>query len=65
MEVSRFTSHGENGERVEVERLAEEFAARLRRGERPEIEEYIFAHPSLASEIRAVFSTLVIIEELG
>ncbi|HLU48941.1 MAG TPA: serine/threonine-protein kinase, partial [Planctomycetota bacterium] len=47
------------------ERLAEEFAARLRRGERPEIEEYIFAHPSLASEIRAVFSTLVIIEELG
>ena len=38
--------------REEVERLAQEFVERRRRGERPAIEEYTAAHPRLAEEIR-------------
>jgi len=51
--------------REEVERLAQEFVERKRRGEKPSIEEYMTAHPRLADEIRDLFQTLLIVEDLG
>jgi serine/threonine protein kinase/WD40 repeat protein len=45
--------------------LAEEFLSRHRRGERPTVEEYAGRRPDLASEIRAVFPTLLLVEDLG
>ena len=47
-----------------VEQLAEEFAARLRQGETPSVEEYAAAHPALAEEIRALFPTIAALEGL-
>ena len=44
--------------------LAEEFAARFRRGERPTIEEYVQRHPELAESIRQIFPTLVMMERI-
>jgi serine/threonine protein kinase/WD40 repeat protein len=52
-------------ERKTIEVLAEDFVARYRGGERPALVEYIGAHPELADEIRELFPTLVIIEELA
>jgi serine/threonine protein kinase/WD40 repeat protein len=52
-------------ERKTIEVLAEEFVARYRGGERPVLSEYIAAHPELADEIRELFPTLLIIEELA
>jgi eukaryotic-like serine/threonine-protein kinase len=43
----------------QIDRLAEEFADRFRRGERPTLEEYIDRRPGLADEIREVFPALV------
>ena len=63
MEV--LTVSGAGGTRDEVERLAEEFVERLRRGERPTIEEYVIAYPSLAEGIRGLFSTLLLVEDIG
>ena len=51
-------------ERNPIDRLAEEFAERYRRGERPALSEYIRKHPELAEEIREVFPALVMIEQL-
>ena len=48
-----------------VEKLAEEFVERYRRGERPSLEEYTAAYPEHAEEIRQVFPALVMIEELA
>src|SRR5260370_35189627 len=42
--------------------LAEEFAARFRRGERPSLQEYIDRCPDLADEIRELFPALVEVE---
>ena len=42
--------------------LAEEFAARYRRGERPGLQEYIDRCPELADEIREMFPALVEVE---
>ena len=42
--------------------LAEEFAARFRRGERPSLQEYIDRCPELADEIRELFPALVEVE---
>jgi serine/threonine protein kinase len=47
-----------------VEELAEEFAARRRRGERPTLQEYCDRHPELADEIRDLFPALAMIEDL-
>ena len=47
-----------------VEELAEEFLARLRRGERPALSEYIDRHPELADDIRELFPALAKIEHL-
>lgn len=46
-----------------VEQLAEEFLARLRRGDRPPLSEYTNSHPELAEEIRDLFPALVMMEE--
>jgi len=44
--------------RETVEQLAEEFAARFRRGERPAISEYCERNPEHAQEIRDLFPAL-------
>ena len=46
-------------------RLAEEFAGRHRRGERPSPAEYAARYPELASRIHDLFPALVLIEEFG
>ena len=53
------------GQRDPLELLAEEFAGRLRRGERPALTEYAERHPELADDIRELFPALVMMEDLG
>src|SRR5262245_31496468 len=50
-------------ERDPVERLAEEFVARHRRGERPLPAEYAEQHPQWADRIHALFPALVLMEQ--
>src|SRR5207245_11236266 len=50
--------------REPLEKLAEEFAERFRRGERPALTEYVEKHPELADEIRDLFPALVEMEEM-
>jgi serine/threonine protein kinase len=45
--------------------LADDFLARLRRGEQPAIEEYATAHSALADRIRQLFPTLMMLEGLA
>jgi eukaryotic-like serine/threonine-protein kinase len=45
--------------------LVEEYTARLRQGERPEIEEYARRQPALAERIRQLFPTLMLLEGLA
>ncbi len=49
---------------VRIDQLAEEFAARFRRGERPTYQEYVDQHPELAEEIRELFPALVEMERV-
>jgi serine/threonine-protein kinase len=42
-----------------VGKIADEFTDRLRRGERPEVEEYARRHPDLAEELRGVLGALL------
>jgi hypothetical protein len=44
--------------------LAEEFAERYRRGERPSVEDYVDRLPEMADEIRELFSALVEVEQV-
>ena len=44
--------------------LAEEFAERYRRGERPSLEEYVDRLPAMADEIREMFPALVEVEQV-
>jgi serine/threonine protein kinase len=56
-------SGSESGpDRDPLERLAEEFAARLRRGEHPAISAYVDRHPELADDIRELFPALALVE---
>jgi serine/threonine protein kinase/WD40 repeat protein len=48
-----------------IEELADDFVERYRRGERPALTDYTTKHPELAERIRALFPTLVAIEEVG
>src|SRR5262249_51221723 len=48
-----------------VEKLAEEFAERYRRGERPSLADYTQKYPELADQIRDLFPALVEMEQLG
>jgi serine/threonine protein kinase/Flp pilus assembly protein TadD len=45
--------------------LANDFAERCRRGERPGLSEYTAKHPELAAEIRDLFPAVAVIEEFG
>jgi hypothetical protein len=47
-----------------IDQLAEDFAARFRRGERPSLKEYIDRHPNLADEIRELFPAMVKVEQV-
>jgi serine/threonine protein kinase len=49
---------------VLLNHLADEFAARYRRGERPSLQEYVDRHPELADDIREFFPTLVEMEQV-
>src|SRR5262249_34392763 len=48
-----------------LDRLAEEFAARFRAGERPSLQEYMDRYPALADDIRDLFPALVEMEQEG
>src|SRR5687768_6309178 len=43
--------------------LADEFARRYRRGERPTVEEYAQQHPALAAQIRELFPAMLVMEQ--
>ncbi len=45
-----------------IDRLADEFAARLRRGERPSIREYTEQYPEQADEVRDVLEAVALVE---
>src|SRR5207245_9261795 len=51
-------------DRNPVERLAEEFLERHRRGEHPPLNEYVDRHPEWAEEIRELFPALVMMERI-
>ncbi len=53
-----------SADRNQVDRLAEEFAERYRRGERPSLTEYVEKYPQYAAEIRDLFPALVLMEQL-
>jgi eukaryotic-like serine/threonine-protein kinase len=46
-----------------VEQLVEDFLERKRRGEDPQISDYIERHPQLAGDIRELFPTLLVMED--
>src|SRR5262249_44449946 len=46
-----------------LDQLAEEFAERYRRGERPSLLEYTAGYPHLADEIRELFPAMAQVEE--
>jgi len=48
-----------------INRLADEFVERYRRGERPSLTEYTEKYPELAERIRELFPAMVIMERLG
>ncbi len=54
---------GSTAERNPFERLAEDFAERLRRGEHPAITDYIARHPELADDIRDLFPEIAAVEQ--
>jgi serine/threonine protein kinase/tetratricopeptide (TPR) repeat protein len=53
-----------SADRNPVERLAEEFIARRRRGEHPSLTEYVDRHPEWAEDIRELFPALCVMERL-
>ena len=53
----------ESGRDDLLDRLVEEFAARLRRGERPALKEFTDRYPELADEIRDVFPAIAQVEQ--
>src|ERR1700722_16986567 len=55
-------SRSESGQYELLDRLAEEFASRFRRGERPTLEEYTENYPELADDIRELFPAMVKVE---
>ncbi len=46
-----------------LDRLADEFAERFRKGERPSLKEYADRHPELADDIHALFPAMVNLEQ--
>ena len=47
-----------------LDQLAEEFAARFRRGERPSLKEFTDRYPELAEEIRELLPALITVEQV-
>jgi serine/threonine protein kinase len=47
-----------------LDQLADEFAERYRRGERPALQEYLDKYPALADDIRELFPAMVEIEQV-
>src|SRR5215472_15051919 len=56
-------SHSDS-DRNPVDELAEEFVARLRRGEHPSLTEYTSRYPHLAEQIRGLFPALLLMEDV-
>ncbi len=56
-------SISESGEYDLLDQLAEEFAERFRRGERPSLKEYTDRYPDLADDIRELFPAMVRVEQ--
>ena len=54
---------GSTADRNPFERLAEEFAERLRRGEHPAITEYVARYPEHADDIRELFPEIALVEQ--
>src|SRR6202022_4036077 len=57
-------SVSESGKYGLLDQLAEEFAERFRRGERPALKEYIDRYPDLAAEIAELLPALVEIAQV-
>src|SRR5258708_2545806 len=53
-----------SSQRDPVEKLAEEFLERLRKGEQPDIGEYAARYPDSAEQIRELFPTLAMMEDV-
>ncbi len=47
-----------------IDQLAEDFLQRYRSGESPKIDAYVRRHPELEAEIRDVFPTLILMEDV-
>jgi eukaryotic-like serine/threonine-protein kinase len=47
-----------------IDELAEEFAARYRRGEHPALQEYVDRYPELADDIRELLPALAEVEQV-
>jgi serine/threonine protein kinase len=58
------TTANNSADYVLLTRLADEFAARYRAGERPSLTEYTDRYPALADEIHDLFPTMVEIEQV-
>ena len=56
-------SVSESGKYALLDQLAEEFAERLRHGERPSLKEYLDRYPDLAEDIRELFPAMVEVEQ--
>jgi eukaryotic-like serine/threonine-protein kinase len=56
-------SISDSGQYDLLDQLAEEFAERFRRGERPSLKEYTDRYPELADEIRELFPAMVKVEQ--
>ena len=54
-----------SGKYEQLDQIAEEFAARFRRGERPALHEYTQRYPELAAEIRELFPARVGVGHAG
>ena len=55
---------GSSADRDPVERLAEEFLNRRRRGESPSISDYVSRHPEWGERIRSLFPMLMLLEQI-
>tara|TARA_R110002072_G_scaffold303036_1_gene491661 strand:+ start:7140 stop:10337 length:3198 start_codon:yes stop_codon:yes gene_type:complete len=52
-------------DRNPIDVLGDEFAARLREGEAPSIDDYVARHPDLAEDIRATFPSIAMMEKFS
>jgi WD40 repeat protein/predicted Ser/Thr protein kinase len=57
--------HGPQSQADPLDAVVEAFVSALRRGERPDVEEYATRHPGLADRIRCAFPTLLLLEGQG